>query len=225
MFGLLTGSQSKTSFRAPRFAQPKLETLEGRALPSTLTFSVEYGINRSVTLSGDLTGTSTLWGHTIQFSGKVSGSTTTDSNGAFEVVLSASGVGDVTAVDTDGRSNTALLTLVDEAPVLTDFLATAEGGNLWLLKGDVTYSQPFTSIQVNFGGMPVSLQGFTTTTNTTGHFEVAIELNGQASDNGSAWAEAVSCFGTVSNDLTVLIFQNITQPTTTSPTTIGGSRR
>jgi hypothetical protein len=210
MFGLLTRASSKApvaSCLVPRRARLRLEELEGRALPSTVTLAVTYGTGKNITLSGVLSNTATVSGQQIDISGVASGTATTDASGDFSVNLTATGLGDVKAVTHDQSSNAATVTLTDQAPVLTAFQATEGTNHVWTLSGTVTYFRYFASMTINFGGTPVHVQGVTTNADETGHFEVCVQLDGQADDNGLVWAQAVSPWGTTSDKLYDTILQ------------------
>ena len=189
-----------------RFARPLLERLEERDTPSTLTIGVTYGAGRGVTLSGDLSGAPYVAGQMIMLNGPVTTQVTTDTNGHYSVTLQASGLGTVTARTYD-NSASASVTLTDVAPVLTDFEAIEGPDHVWTLKGDVSYSRPFTSMTVFFNGQPVSINGKVTYTDGTGHFEMLVTLNGTFSDNGTVYARAMDAWGTYSDSLAETILQ------------------
>lgn len=203
---------SLLSPRPSRLARPSLEWLESRDVLSTLTLSVTYGLGRSITMSGDLSGTGQLGQRNVVLGGQVSGYTVTDSFGHYEIIVNAAALGNVTAQmvaepGANDSSNVATFTLTDEPPVITDFVAIEMPGHLWILRGTVTYFRVFESLTINFGGSPVSIRGLTTNADGTGHFELGVILNGTQTDNGTATAQAVSPWGTLSELATDWIFQ------------------
>jgi len=206
----------------PRFARLRLEPLEARQVPATLTLSVSYGTGKTVTLSGTLSGLDNPSLQMITLGGQVSDTTYTNSLGQFSVTETAVNLGDVTATFvptsmsgpstmlmsatlssysgttmTSGSGATAGVTLTDVAPSLT-FYAEEHPGRLWTLYGDVTYSRGPANLVVYFGGVPVSLEGKTATTGNTGHYETSLFLNGTSSDNGTAEAVVRTPWNTAS---------------------------
>jgi hypothetical protein len=204
MLGLLAPRSPRPASRTRPLG---LEALEDRNSPSTLILNiVAYGPGTSVTFSGALRGSDNPGGQTINFSGKVTGSTTTTPCGMYAITLKASGLGDVTAQTADGMSNVAVVTLTDTAPRITQFQAIEGTGHLWTFQGDVTYRYP-QGLIVNLGGMPDSLQGKTAPVDSSGHFWVVLELNGTTSDNGTASAVTTDPWGLTSNTAYSNVFQ------------------
>jgi hypothetical protein len=205
MFGLLT--RKKKVRPAVRHVRPRLEVLEDRAVPSTVTLNVSYNAGKSITLTGTLTGAPDNANQTILIAGQATGQAVTDSNGNYSITLTASALGNVTAAAMDGSSNTASVTLTDAAPTLTAFTAREGQGDVWTLSGTVTYNRTVTDVTINFGGAPVSIAGKSTTVNGSGNFTLSVQLNGKQTDNGTASAAGTDAWGTVSNTLTQLILQ------------------
>jgi hypothetical protein len=175
-----------------------LERLEQRDTPTTLTLNVTYGLGRSITLSGNLGDTTNVANQMIMINGEASGQTFTDSKGHFATTLTANALGTVSAQTMD-NSASASVTLTDEKPVITNFSAIPEGYNIYEFKGTVTYSRPFTSLVIFFGGMPVDLGGKVTAADSHGNFDLMVQLNGQQSDNGVAEAVAMTAWNTYSD--------------------------
>jgi hypothetical protein len=212
MFGLLRRLAGKPTppTTAPRFARPRLERLEGREVPATLTLSVSYVTGRVVNLSGTLSDVSNPSMQPISLGGKVSASTSTNMMGQFSINTPASDLGTVTATLQDGSGTTATATLVDVTPSLT-FRALEQPGHLWVLEGDVTYTgRDLNMLPVTFGGVPVSLQHQATMTNSTGHYSTSVFLNGTNSDNGTVWAKVATPWGTESELALQVIDQSCT---------------
>ena len=84
------------------------------------------------------------------------------------------------------------------APEIVDFTAVEVVGGLWRFTGDVLDEAPG-GLTITFGGEPESLQGESTTTDANGHFDVAILLNTDGSDNGLASAQTTDGGGLASN--------------------------
>jgi hypothetical protein len=225
MFGLLrrlAGKPTQTT-SAPRFARLRLESLEARQVPATLTLSVTYGTGKMVTLSGTLSGVDNPSLQMITLGGQVQDTIFTNSMGQFSVTESAMTLGDVTATyvpmsmfasgSTSASSSmfnsgtTASVTLTDVTPSLT-FCAHEYPGSVWVLSGDVTYSRGPGSLPVYFGGRPVSLSGQTATTNSSGHYETTVYLNGTSSDNGIATAVVYTPWNTPSEEALTYVHQS-----------------
>jgi len=221
MLGLLRRLASQAGQRKsapPRFAHLRLETLERREVPATLTLSVTYGTGKMVTLSGTLSGLDNPSLQPITLTGQVSDTTYTNAYGQFSVTESAAGLGNVTATfmpavmsgfaaTSNASGTTASVTLTDVKPALT-FFADEHPGNLWTLYGDVTYSRGPTNLVVYFGGVPISLEGKTATTDSSGHYQVSVFLNGTTSDNGTASAVVYTPWDTPSEAALDVIYQS-----------------
>jgi hypothetical protein len=205
MAALLT--RARVSPAKPRFSHPRLEALEDRTAPATLTLNVSYMAGKSLVLSGQLSDTPNPGFRSISISGKVTATTFTNVLGQYNAMVSATGLGDVSVTATDGSSNTVTATLTDQAPVLTSFDAVEGQTHCWTFRGTVTYHRHFNTMTINLGGVPVSIQGKTATADNTGHFEITLMLNGYSSDNGTVWAKAVSPWGLESNMLTDYVHQ------------------
>jgi hypothetical protein len=203
MFGRLT---RKTRFLSSplRHARLQLEHLENRDAPTALSMNVSYGINKNVNLSGQLTDVANPGGQTITFTGKVTGTTTTNADGTYLMTAQATGLGTVTATVPGA---TATVTLTSTAPQMVDLDAVESSGHWWEIYGDVSYWNSFSDVTVNFGGAPVSLQGKSTNVQANGHFDYWIQLNGTGTDNGTMTATPVDCWGLQGNAMLDLIYQ------------------
>ena len=84
------------------------------------------------------------------------------------------------------------------APRIVNFVAVETARGLWTFSGDVIDEAPG-GLTITFGGVPVSLQNRTTTTDANGHFSVAFLMNTDGSDDGTATARAVDSAGLASN--------------------------
>jgi hypothetical protein len=195
MLGLRSTRRAAPAARRP-FARPSLEAFESRYVPTALlTLGVKYEIGRDISLGGTLTGVANVSNVTVTLSGKVSGTATTDSNGNYDVTLTATGLGTVYA---SAAGASASEELWDITPIITSFSASEGAGNVWTFSGTVRYRRLFDSLTVNFGGSPVNLQCCSTGTDDEGSFSWAVTLSGTTIDNGAIWAQAVSPWGTAS---------------------------
>jgi hypothetical protein len=184
--------------RPARFARPCLEALEARDAPATLTLNVTYGYGKNVTVSGDLTDTSTPGYQLITIQGVVNGQVVTDANGHYSLEATPQYLGSVGARKTDGSSNIATNAVTDMPPVITVLDAIEGAGRMWTIRGTLTYHRPFDTLTVNFGGAPAHINGKTTTASSDGAFTLSVELDGTMNDNGTMWAQAVSVWGLLS---------------------------
>jgi streptogramin lyase len=163
----------------------------------TISLSVSYLTGTTVTLSGQVTADAP-GGLTVDFTGQVVGSVVTNADGTFSGTFQATGLGSVSATTTDAHglvSNTATIVLTANAPVITNFAATAEGSNIWTFSGTVTDQTP-AGMVVTFGGLP-SLVGQTAIVQANGTFELTVSL--QAGEEGTATAQTIDAWGLVSN--------------------------
>jgi hypothetical protein len=198
MLALRSPHTTLPTIRRPRFAHLQLEALEDRNAPASLTLSVTYQKDTNITLSGDLTGTSNNANQMIHIQGVASGQTTTDANGHFSVALAATALGQVSAMYWGQGIACATATVTDPGPQVDVFQALEGAGNVWEFKGHVDYDRPFTNFTVLFWGSPVSVSGKSATTDSSGNFDVFIQLNGTSSDNGSVAAFTYDAWGTQS---------------------------
>lgn len=203
MFGLLTRSPRPRKTALRRSVCLTLERLEDRLSPTTmdgLSMTVTYDPNRQVTLSGHLASPSNA-GQVIQFGGVVNGSTITDAQGNYSATLKVAQLGQVTAVEANGQSNTVTAMLVSQIPNIT-FTATPAGNGLWLFSGTVT-GAPTQGEVVNFGGI-TPLLGQSTTVNADGTFSFTCIV---AHDQGGmATAQAVDWWGDESPMATASVY-------------------
>ncbi len=214
MFSLLTRSP-RTRKPTSRCVSLVLERLEDRLSPSTgggpnpppppsenVTMNVTYDPNKQVTLTGQLSGAmGGIANQTINFGGAVKGTATTDAQGNYNVTLKASQLGQVTAASADGQSNTATSMLASQAPTISSFTATCEGGGVWLFSGSVTVA-PTQGEVVNLGNIP-ALDGKTVNVNPDGSFSVYATVS--SGNGGYATAQAVDWWGDTSTVATTSV--------------------
>src|SRR5579875_2513699 len=174
MFGLLTRSLRARKPLARRTTTLSLERLEDRLSPSgagseSIYLSVTYLPGKEATFSGQLTNKSVpVPNATINLTGVVKASATTNAQGYYSITLSIPQLGTENAVSADGQSNTALAILKGGSPSISNFTAVAEGNGLWLFSGTVT-GAPTQGEVVNFGGI-TPLQGQSTSVKSDGTF-------------------------------------------------------
>jgi hypothetical protein len=165
-----------------------------------LTMNVTYVPNKQVTLSGHLTSPNNV-GQVIQFGGVVNGTTTTNAQGNYSATLKVFQLGQATAVEANGQSNTCTATLVSQIPNIT-FTATPEGNGVWLFSGTVT-GAPTQGEVVNFGGF-TALAGQSTTVNADGTFSFTCTV--ASGQGGLATAQAVDWWGDESQIATASVY-------------------
>jgi hypothetical protein len=162
-------------------------------LPPSLTFSVTYGAENWVTLTGMVADESPA-GRTVTFSGAVSGSVVTTAGGMFSLTLRGS-LGAVHANTTDQwgqAATTASVNLVSSAPVITEFEAVhASYGNVWTFRGRVS-DEYRGGLTVQLGGVG-SLATQTVTVDANGYFSITVEL--QPGESGLATARVTDWWG------------------------------
>lgn len=180
----------------------KIGMMQAQLTPS-LSLSVTYGAGRMVTLSGQVT--DGMFGSlTVNFTGKVVGSVVTNSDGTFSGAFEASALGLISATVTNGlgfASSAATVTLVSNAPLISDFVAALQTGTTWVFSGRVT-DESHTGLVVRFDGLS-SLEGKTATVQANGTFSLSVQL--QPNEEGNALAETTDWWGLVSNEASFLI--------------------
>ena len=82
-------SGSRSGLTRPHY-RPRLETLEGRDCPSTMSLSfAETPVAHQINLTGQVTNPNPGAGLTVQFSGAYTGATVLDANGSFSLYVQA----------------------------------------------------------------------------------------------------------------------------------------
>jgi hypothetical protein len=180
------------------------QQLHSSSTPVTLTcprpgvsLSLAYVTRNQVDLYGSVSAQSP-GGLTLTFAGVVTGTTTTDASGHFDVVESATGVGQVQATVTDvwaQVSDPASVTISRPTPVISTFAATNVGLHQWTISGTVTDSTA-AGLTVRLGGIP-ELDGKTATTDADGAFSLTITV--QAGESGNIWAQCTDWFNLTSD--------------------------
>jgi hypothetical protein len=162
-----------------------------------LTLSLAYSARNNVILSGQVTADGP-GGLAVTFTGVVSGSTTTNSDGTFKVTLPASRVGQVQATVTDGWgqiSNAVGATVTSAPPSILNFQAELVSGTTWVFTGSVS-DEYAAGLTVQFGGLP-SLEGKSVAVGDDGTFSFTVIL--APGEEGMATALCTDWFGLQSN--------------------------
>jgi hypothetical protein len=181
--------------------------------PPTIGLVRTYGPNGSVTLSGHVTDDAPN-NLTVNFSGAVTGSATTNANGDFTLTPSSWTTGTVSVRTTDvwGQvSSTATAALGNVAPTIDHFAAVHSAGNLWTFQGEVT-DEYAPGLTVHLSGIPTlnGTVGYTATTvgNNTCWFSYSVNL--QPGESGTVTAETWDWFGLASNCPTDVVYNPAT---------------
>jgi hypothetical protein len=149
------------------------------APPISLTLNAAYGANHAVTLSGHVNDLLPA-GLTVTFSGAITGSTVTDSNGDFSVTLTAALLGTVTATVTGsqpGSTGYASLVLSNVAPTIVNFTATQDSATCWTLSGQVT-DEYAAGLVITFSSAIAPLNGQTVVVGDDGWFTLSFNTQG-----------------------------------------------
>jgi hypothetical protein len=173
-----------------RRARPVLEWLEDRYCPTIpgsstaipvceiLNLSAIAGAGHSVQVSGSVVDQNPS-ACVVNLSGVVNGSVAVQANGAFSTQVTATGLGQVTAVAQDNQqqisSNQVSTQISAEQPVINNFAVVHNQNNTWTIQGQVADDQSPASVPVLFGG-PGNVQNMTVTTDANGNFCVAVSI-------------------------------------------------
>jgi hypothetical protein len=158
--------------------------------PPSVTLNITYGSQRTVTLAGRVTDMD-AGGRTLTFTGKVTGTTTTGSDGSFSFTTQASALGAVQAT----TSSPAQANVTSMAPQIISFTASASVGNLWTFRGQIS-DESAPGLTVTFGGL-AQLVNQTTTVASDGSFTLSVFL--PAGTYGDATAVTTDWWGLQSN--------------------------
>jgi hypothetical protein len=171
----------------------------------SLTLTVTYGAQRTVTLSGRVTDESP-GGLTVNFTGAAAGSTVTNADGTFSLTLQASCLGPVTATTADCWgvvSAPASVAISSMAPQITKVTCSEGINNIWTFQGKVTDESAY-GLTVTFSGLP-SLQGRTVKVQADGSFTLIVQL--QPGEEGTVQATVNDWWGLASNTAAWIVRQ------------------
>jgi hypothetical protein len=192
-----TDSASLTTTASTRPTHAAMTPTLGQA--PVLSISLDHWSQRQVTIHGHVSDDSP-GGLTVVFSGSVTGSAVTNSDGSFSFQAEANSLGLVEAVTVDGQglqSNIATLVLTNAPPVITDFSITHSdlGSGWWEIKLTVTDESPgFMPVTIWYPNGSVLLS---TTTCSTGELDTDVQLASGIS--GAFTAQATDWWGAKSN--------------------------
>jgi hypothetical protein len=203
-----------------RRVRPVLEWLEDRYCPTVpgpgmaspvceiLNLTAVAGAGHTVQVSGSVVDQNPS-ACVVNLSGVVSGSVSVEANGAFSTQVTATGLGQVTAVAQDNQqqisSNQVSTQISAEQPVINNFAVFRNQNTTWTIQGQVADDQSAAAVPVLFGG-PGNVQNMTVNTDANGNFCFAITINtampsftitAVATDSWGLQSDLVSC--TVNN--------------------------
>jgi hypothetical protein len=213
MFAFFTRSRPGRTPAVSRFVSLSLERLEDRLSPSgtspnpspgppappppseSITLNVTYLANQQAAFSGQLTNQSgPIVNQTVNLTGVVNTTVTTDAQGNYSITATVPQLGLENAASADGLSNTAQYTLVNGAPVISNFDAVSQGNGVWQISGNVS-GAPTQGEIVNFGGIN-ALIGQSVSVNADGSFSFYVTI--ASGQGGLISAEAVDWWGDTS---------------------------
>jgi hypothetical protein len=172
----------------------------------TMTLSLSYGTQHTVTLSGQVTDIDP-GGRTVTFTGVVSASVTTNADGTFSWTGAASQLGTVQATTTDlwsQTSNPVQVTVSNPTPVINNFTGSQGLNRYWTFSGSVTDNHP-AGLTVQLGGIP-ALKGKTATVRADGTFSITVQL--AVGEEGTATADVTDWWGAAAETVGWYVSQN-----------------
>jgi hypothetical protein len=168
-------SGSRSGHSGPRY-RPMLETLEGRACPSTMALSyAETTTAGQISVSGQVSAPNPGAGLTVQFSGAYGGTAVTDANGSFSFCCQAT-LGALQAAIYIGDTTlcSAQVTVTSSPPNITNFQAVRGLNNIYTFSGYVNDEVP-SGLVVHFSGLE-ELTGRTATVDSNNYFSITVTL-------------------------------------------------
>lgn len=170
---------------APQLAQ-------AQDVPPTISFKATPLANNQVCIEGSIDDEGGPNNLTISLGGVVGGTCTTDDDGNFTCVTTASSLGQISAsfMDRDGISSGGGADLTNPEPSI-DFSVEANGSGYFTIQGRVLDTAPG-GLEVWFTGFD-DLCGVYTVTDDDGTFEICVPL--AATDVGLIEANTVNCWG------------------------------
>jgi hypothetical protein len=172
---------------------------------TSLNVSAAQGPNRTVTVTGQVSGNSPA-GLTVTLSGVVSGSVTTNANGTFTYTGAASAPGPIQATVTDlwGVTVSAVTTLTSQPPAILNFKAVNNGNNSWTFTGQVQ-DEYAAGLVVRLGGIPsLDNNNASAIVQADGKFSYTITL--EPGEQGGVTAQCTDWWGQPSNEATAYVW-------------------
>ena len=183
--------------------RPTFEILEDRFCPTNMMPMVSVLATPVSQCQVRLTGQ--VWdeapaGLTVNFTGVYQGTVTTNSTGGFNIVVTASGLGNITAqvTDIEGLTGFGGAMVSSFPPMLNQFTAIHETGDVWRFTGRVM-DESAAGLQVQFGGI---LAGRTAQVQADGTFCLVVDLG---DTEGLATATTSDWWGLASNIAQTLV--------------------
>jgi hypothetical protein len=215
MFSLFSRSSRSRSSARVRKAQPWLESLETRAVPTMSTGFTPMILNayavqsaqQQVDIKGVVYDPQGSNGDTILLGGGggLNASFQVNSDGTFDYQVQGSSFGPLggvsaTAVNDGSLAKSAQVIISQDGngPVITNFAAAHGYGNTWTFSGTVQSQTP-NQTTVQLGNLQ-TLQGVTVPCDSNGNFSITLILNGTSADSGLATAIATDGNGQVSEE-------------------------
>jgi hypothetical protein len=172
--------------------------------------SVEKGPNKQITVSGQVYDENP-GGLTVTLTGAASGTTTTNSSGAYSVNLTANLLGGLYArtVDSQGlQSNVAEYLITNTKPVITAFNYEYLGQNKYRFYGTVTDDWSAAGLTVLFAAEFSAMNGLTATTDANGNFSKEVTIPVDPNQQGYVHVTVTDCWGLTSDVVSRLFSQN-----------------
>jgi hypothetical protein len=194
MFGILSRLMARKPTPVSRTTRLSVEALEDRCCPSasSITLNAVVQASHMVSLTGSVMG-DRIAGVNVMFSGAVTGSTTTDSNGNYGYTTSSALLGSVSAVCMELSNSTtdiAQATISVAAPSVTFSIASLSASSV-TLTGKLTDIDPV-GRSIVIGGDAFA----TTVTDSNGNFTLTTPLMGHM---GTITASTTDLWGQASN--------------------------
>jgi hypothetical protein len=167
------------------------QELQGSA-PDITNLHVSYGAPGTVTVTGRVVDDNPA-GLLVSFSGALRGLAVTSFDGWFAATFNHVNPGEFQAgvTNTWGLESVELGEVQNQPPVITEFYAARENGNVWRFEGRVQDEDPESCV-INFGGL-FTLDGKSVGVDENGWFSFSIEL--APGESGIATAVATDAFG------------------------------
>jgi hypothetical protein len=167
-----------------------------------VSLNIMCGSQKTVTLWGMVNDVD-AGGRTVTFSGVVSGSVVTASDGSFSYTATASGLGNVTAGTIDlwaQASPGASVTVSVKAPVISG-LTAYDTGTVCTFSGKVSAQSP-QGLTVTFSGL-AAVSGDTATVNSDGSFSLTVQW--PANTTGTVYVQITDWWGQLSNQAAIFV--------------------